>query len=190
MYIQRDYFKNSPDFQERYVSVPGVQIFINTKNLTAVMFSGGRKKYDWFHRFESFFKMEQFIDLRVKAKYDSIIHKEERKKLRNQKAIALREDVKVGDIFCTHWGYEQTNIDFFQVVAKPSKTRVLIREIAKQTLSTYGMGASIKPIPNHFVSAEKKCFITLFGSISKADQYGHSAFRTSADKEHNVSWGY
>lgn len=37
--------------------------------------------------------------------------------------------VKVGDIFEITWGYEQTNVDFFQVIALVGETSVKIREV-------------------------------------------------------------
>lgn len=37
--------------------------------------------------------------------------------------------VKVGDYFSICWGYEQTNVDFFQVIALVGETSVRIREV-------------------------------------------------------------
>jgi hypothetical protein len=37
--------------------------------------------------------------------------------------------VKVGDYFSISWGYEQTNVDFFQVIALVGETSVRIREV-------------------------------------------------------------
>ena len=37
--------------------------------------------------------------------------------------------VKVGDIFYASWGYEQTNVDFFQVIALVGETSVRVREV-------------------------------------------------------------
>lgn len=37
--------------------------------------------------------------------------------------------VKVGDIFCSSWGYEQTNVDFFQVIALVGEKSVRVREV-------------------------------------------------------------
>lgn len=37
--------------------------------------------------------------------------------------------VKVGDIFSCSWGWEQTNVNFFQVVALAGKTSVRLREV-------------------------------------------------------------
>lgn len=37
--------------------------------------------------------------------------------------------VKVGDLFYTSWGYEQTNVNFFQVIGLKGETSVLVREV-------------------------------------------------------------
>lgn len=37
--------------------------------------------------------------------------------------------VKVGDIFSASWGWEQTNVDFFQVIALVGETSVRVREV-------------------------------------------------------------
>ena len=37
--------------------------------------------------------------------------------------------VKVGDLFSASWGYEQTNVDFFQVIALVGESSVRVREV-------------------------------------------------------------
>lgn len=37
--------------------------------------------------------------------------------------------VKVGDYFMASWGYEQTNVDYFQVIALVGETSVRVREV-------------------------------------------------------------
>ena len=52
--------------------------------------------------------------------------------------------VKVGDIFSASWGYEQTNVDFFQVIALVGKTSVRVREVYPRMIEenpTCGMAA-------------------------------------------------
>jgi len=46
--------------------------------------------------------------------------------------------VKIGDIFCYSWGYEQTNINYFQVVALKGTKQVIIREISYKTTQVTG----------------------------------------------------
>ena len=45
------------------------------------------------------------------------------------KAKANKYGVKVGDLFYASWGYEQTNVDFFQVVALVGESSVRVREV-------------------------------------------------------------
>jgi hypothetical protein len=51
------------------------------------------------------------------------------------------DKVQVGSIFVWSWGWEQTNLDFFQVIEKKTKS-VIVREIAQETVegSTYSHG--------------------------------------------------
>lgn len=42
--------------------------------------------------------------------------------------------VKVGDLFSASWGYEQTNVDFFQVVALVGESSVRVREVYPEIL--------------------------------------------------------
>lgn len=43
--------------------------------------------------------------------------------------------VKVGDIFCASWGYEQTNNDFFQVIALVGKQSVRVRQVYPEIIN-------------------------------------------------------
>lgn len=47
--------------------------------------------------------------------------------------------VKVGDIFETSWGYDQTNVNFFQVIAVTEKS-ARVREVYPSTKSTVSSG--------------------------------------------------
>lgn len=47
----------------------------------------------------------------------------------SKKVVSNKFGVKVGDVFCASWGYEQTQNDFFQVVALAGTTSVRVREV-------------------------------------------------------------
>lgn len=47
--------------------------------------------------------------------------------------------VKVGDIFSSSWGYEQTNIDFFQVIALVGESSVRVREVYPRMIDEKGI---------------------------------------------------
>lgn len=48
--------------------------------------------------------------------------------------------VKVGDIFSASWGYEQTNVDFFQVVALAGEYSVRVREVCPEIVEAEEIG--------------------------------------------------
>jgi len=62
---------------------------------------------------------------------------------------ALDAPVKVGDIFYNSWGYDQTNIDWYQVVAvSPSGKTCKIRRIEGKLKETGFMSGQTVPNPN------------------------------------------
>ncbi|EAC5221451.1 hypothetical protein E3W82_00645 [Listeria monocytogenes] len=65
----------------------------------------------------------------------------------------LLEEIKVNDIFCTSWGYEQTNVSFWQVVKRTPKS-VTLRPIKKRIVEIHSnMSRSEMPILNEFTSS-------------------------------------
>ncbi|EKZ0145401.1 hypothetical protein ACJX4K_000977 [Enterococcus faecalis] len=58
---------------------------------------------------------------------------------------------QVGDIFYSSWGYEQTNVTFWQIVKLTEKT-AWFRPVKKQTVKTYtSMSGETIPVPNEFI---------------------------------------
>lgn len=53
--------------------------------------------------------------------------------------------VKVGDYFSASWGYDQTNVDFFQVIALVGESSVRVREVRPELIAedgySHGMAA-------------------------------------------------
>lgn len=52
---------------------------------------------------------------------------------------ANKYGVKVGDIFESSWGYEQTNVDFFQVIALVGETSVRVRQVYPELVKEDGV---------------------------------------------------
>ena len=66
------------------------------------------------------------------------------------------EGVHVGDIFYSSWGYDQTNIDFYQVVSLKGKhTLVLRKNKAKSGLSNATWNGLTRPIRDEFEGESK-----------------------------------
>lgn len=60
--------------------------------------------------------------------------------------------LKVGDILDGSWGYDQTNVDFYQVVEVKSPKTVVIREIASQTVewNDHAWSGQCMPVKDKF----------------------------------------
>ncbi|AUP42648.1 hypothetical protein [Escherichia coli] len=44
--------------------------------------------------------------------------------------------VSVGDVFVSSWGYEQTNVNFYQVISVHGKKTVTVQEVRASVLLT------------------------------------------------------
>jgi hypothetical protein len=76
---------------------------------------------------------------------------------REEKAKARREFVptlKAGDILDTCWGYDQTNVEFYQVIRVSGKTAVL-REIAQKSVNATGpYSGTVTAVKDQFLEKE------------------------------------
>lgn len=78
---------------------------------------------------------------------------EDWKRSRREKGHGL----DVGDIVYSSWGYEQTNVDFYEVVRVPSGRSAVVRQIEKDTMSAPGrMSGLATPKPGTFVATAKE----------------------------------
>jgi len=98
--------------------------------------------------------------------------------------------VKIGDIFIDSWGYEQTNVDFYQVVAKPSAKTVIVREIACRSEDgsqmSHGMADNVFPVRDAFIGSEMKKRIDNYGGF-KTSSYS-SARPADENRSYYRSW--
>ena len=63
--------------------------------------------------------------------------------------------VKVGDIFYASWGYNQTNVNFYQVKRLVGRTMVEVQEIASKIKEDHTYHYDVVAVPNAFKEGEK-----------------------------------
>lgn len=61
-------------------------------------------------------------------------------------------EIKIGDIFVSTWGYDQTNVDFYQVIARTAKM-VTVRRINATRKEAHSMGNYVMPIKDNFLES-------------------------------------
>jgi len=119
----------------------------------AVMaYGGGRKDADFHYAYRTETQAREKAASYLKNQEGHNAYKEERKA--EQKAF--KTSLQVGDVLYSSWGYDQTNIDWYQVVeVKPSGKSVVIRRIAGDTIENGFMSGYTTPCPDHFVGEEQ-----------------------------------
>jgi len=117
-------------------------------------------------------------------------YKAERAAEKKERIEMARNSVIVDDIFVSSWGYEQTNVDAFQVVEKKGNASVVLRPIACRAVEgteiSHGMAQNVVPVHNAFIGEEtitKR--ITEYGI--KINSYS-SAFQWDGKREFYNSW--
>lgn len=106
------------------------------------------------------------------------------------------EGVHVGDLFYASWGWEQTNIDFFQVVALKGAHTAILRQIGGDYIGGYSYSGKVRPMRNRFVGDEQYTVRTKKSRYYKDGRVeikaphisgGHCLSATTDNAEHDYS---
>jgi len=119
--------------------------------LGAIAFAAKQNKPLWFYSFKNEATREALIN-------DTILSRKSRMKMmqdRKDEKAGWAHSLVVGSILYSSWGYDQTNIDFYEVTAVAGKS-VVIREIAKKAVSGDSFTESVVPVKGRFVGQAMK----------------------------------
>lgn len=109
---------------------------------------------------------------------------------RRQEPTQNVDGVRVGDIYVVSWGYEQTNVDFYEVVALKGKKTAVVREIAGEYIGGFSYQGKKRACRGEYIgpaytvrskSDERGPF------LNNPEHGGHSLSLTSDDAEHDYS---
>jgi hypothetical protein len=123
---------------------------IMTPRIVAMAFGGKRTKPDWHFRFNDQSRLQAKIEETLRGFMDWQDRKQKYKKERNKP-----HNVQIGDVFRCSWGYDQTNIDFYQVT-QVKGSFVHIRPIAQMSEETLSMQGECVPMINEFIGDEMR----------------------------------
>lgn len=87
--------------------------------------------------------------------------------------------VKIGDVFRSSWGYDQTNINYFQVVGLRGKVTLELREIAADVVENHYSSGRCVPVIDCFISDE-----IIRRRLSKTGHIKIDTVRTASKKEY------
>jgi len=134
------------------------------------------------------FRTWEQAEERIKQQIDAQTWWKEEKQKRSEQRKAYQHTLKVGDILCSSWGYDQTNVDFYQVINIPSKKSVTIRKIGldmPRGEEGFMCGYSAVPIKDSFTGEPFTKRVTTGGSVKLTD-YSYAWLWDG--KEKYVSW--
>lgn len=130
-------------------TVKGADAIAYVKDLSAIAYKGKSTKKEFYFRFTS----KERLDDHLKAFFDKCKKETKEKSDKEKAAKAFVHSLKVGDIVYDSWGWEQTNIDFYEVTAVPSGKSVKVRKLESIT-TEHNLGAMsgyTVPCPGKFV---------------------------------------
>jgi hypothetical protein len=121
--------------------------FTNSQGAPLAMGYAGTAYKPAFHfRFQTEERRTKFIDEWLTSQRAAVATRADRKVARK----AATHELKLGDIVYASWGYEQTNVDFYQVVRVVSAKTVEVRQVAQQTTETGFMSGTTIPLKDQF----------------------------------------
>ena len=128
----------------------GSVFFVSTEMLVCKAYRAKAKKPFLNYRYRTLERLKQAVSENIQ----SCNARHERKLLDKEKNAErikkFREELQVGDILSTCWGYEQTNVEFYQVISKTGAF-CEVREIAKRSHDTAYMQSEVSPKQNEFI---------------------------------------
>lgn len=117
----------------------------------AICYRGKAVKSAWHYSFRTEEALRKQIEDTLRGEMDAADRKEKRKA--EQRAANASHDAKPGDIFRSSWGYDQTNIDYYQIVAISGQMATLSRIGAMSEETGFMSGESV-PCPDHFIGKQ------------------------------------
>lgn len=96
-------------------------------------------------------------------------------------------DPNVGDIYASHWGYEQVNVSFYKVTAISNKSATLVQIGSKRVYTAPMQGKCTPDLTTECNPSVKRIQYTTKGTpCFKMNSY-EVAYPSSATSEHNFS---
>jgi hypothetical protein len=131
----------------------------------SIGFAGKAQKPTWYYSYRDTSRRDRDTKDRIESARS---HEEAKQKAREERA-KFQHNMNVGDILNSSWGYDQTNVNFYQVIRTTPKG-IVIREIMSQSV-----GADhVKPLPGRFVGSPLTRRVSPHGGV-KIDTYEYAS---------------
>lgn len=114
-----------------------------------IIFEGNREKPRVWSYFSTEIARKQYVERYIETVRTNLRLKNEKKEYRKN----FINPLKPGDILYTNWGYDQTNVEFYQVI-KTTGRKVQLRELRQIKTDRGFMSGNTRPAKDSFFSKE------------------------------------
>jgi len=138
----------------------------NGKNFLAKAWRGKAKKPYAYYQFRTEEARDAWVAEEVSKAAATAVAKAERAAAAKVKKAEFRTKYTVGTVLCNSWGYDQTNIDFYEVVRRSATgATVWVRPIELESVPGSGgfMCDTVVPDPGKFCGDEIKKVVGAHG---------------------------
>lgn len=154
-----------------------VYLYVRADRYLALGYVGKSERTSFHYRFPSAHKRLTYASEWLQRQ-DQIAAEKAERAAQKREALSKPHGLKVGDVLVSSWGYDQTNIDFYQVVALVGKRSVSLREIGREVLDTELMQGKCVPAVGDFKGDAFTKRIDQFNSVRLSSfQYARPAER-------------
>ncbi len=165
-------------------------VYINETTLKMMAYVGKQKNPVRFYRFSSIEDLNKNVQdfiINIESRHKADIERKAEEKRISKETFA---NLEIGTILYSSWGYDQTNIDFFQVVGKTTGQKIQFRSIYGENDDTAETGNSmacyLKPCKDSF-KKESEVITKRWGRWGvKLDSYRSASIADS--KNYYCSW--
>lgn len=146
-----------------------VYIYEKKGRFLALGFHGRAQKPDFHHYFKDEAQRTKHINDFIERRRAILQQKSEHKARQNTPTT-----MKPGDILVAVWGYDQTNVDFYQVLAVRGKATVDLQELQQETTETGFMTGTCTPCPDQFADKSKPFTRRVLDNAVKIRSYSYA----------------
>jgi hypothetical protein len=125
----------------------GAAVYVSPDSVYMIAYSGRRTKHDFYFSFKSIERMKEHFDKWLAALQRTATAKTNRRAERS----ATPNSFVIGDVLKAVWGYDQTNVDYYEVVGLAGKQTVVLREIAGSSVNDTDMTGYVVPCPGKYI---------------------------------------
>lgn len=170
----------------------GANVAVRAAKPWAIGYVGNSKNHAFNWSFKTPEARAKFVGEWIVAQDEHAASKAGSKADKAEKMSKPQEHLQVGDVLRSSWGYDQTNVDFYEVVELVGKRSVMIREIEGRDdpdCKDYGStGGRCKPAPGKYKSEPMKKLVGIDGHV-KVRSFAYAS-KVDANSSHYYSWGH